>query len=115
MKNDEPNKTLLKLIKQLDYENIDDDEFNNLAGQMFSAHSTNKIVYVISRTEVNEDALGDTEAELDEYFFIFYVKEREDYNDELLLEELRGKIQGLNFSENCKIDIIEIFDSKKQK
>lgn len=114
MKNDEPNKTLLKLIKQLDYENIDDDEFNNLAGQMFSAHSTNKIVYVISRTEVNEDALGDTEAELDEYFFIFYVKEREDYNDELLLEELRGKIQGLNFSENCKIDIIEIFDSKKQ-
>jgi AIPR protein. len=98
---------LLKLIKQLDYENIDDEKFKTQAKKAFKAPDTN--VKVISRIDVSDIVEMD---QSDKYFFIVYDPTNQK-SDEDIINAIRGSIETLRLPEECTVHLIEIFDSKR--
>ena len=98
---------LLKLIKQLDYENIDDEKFKTHARKAFSPR--NKNVKVLSRNDVSDIVEID---QSDKYFFIVYDPTNQK-SDEDIINAISDSIKTLELPEECTVHLIEIFDSKR--
>lgn len=115
----EKNNKLLKIIKSLEFENIDEEKFYDESEMMYNSYfnddEKNNIV-VIPYSDICNGG-----QEFDEYFYIIYVKRKKSEKEEFknqIIEKIKRKIEDEKkdiFNNTNKIYLIEIFDSLKQK